>query len=196
VQRWPRRTSIVAIALALSACGDSGSDAIDDSGVLVLPTRPTVAVAPDDSSGVADGGAVSSRADVLRAGDAAVAVAGGEVVRTSVDLLGYVVQLRQSNGTFTNVQLDVGFGIVFVESDQDGRRDADDLAENVDLRRAVDLALQTAAGEEIGAADDGVVVGAEIERDGYDIDIQYPDGRVLEVRLDDDHVVTGIRIRG
>ncbi|MTA14282.1 MAG: hypothetical protein F2534_16905 [Actinobacteria bacterium] len=183
-------TLLVAVGLvawAVAACGGDATPAGEQT--FVVPATGAAGGVDDAAD------AIASEADVLRAGDAAVAAAGGEVIRTSVDLMGYVVQLRQEDGTFSTVQLDIGFGVVFVEDLAPGRR-AGELADDVDLRRAVDLALEVALGEEIGAAGDGIVVGAELEPDGYDIDIQYPDGRVLEVRLDDAWAPTGTRIRG
>jgi hypothetical protein len=192
-----RRALRVAFAGALAAglvgaCAgaDEPRDAVE------VPTLPTAAGTSTPGAAPPGAAPVANVADVLRAGDAAAAAAGGEVIRTSVDLMGYLVELRQSDGSFTTVALDIGFGVVFVEDAGDPRDDAAELAESVDLRRAVGLALDVAAREPIGAAGDGIVVGAELEPDGYDIDIQYPGGQVLEVRLDDAWQFTGTRIRG
>lgn len=187
------------LAVGLSIGGCSAEDGADratgsaPSASFVVPTLPTDEASGDAGDSAA--GTFGTQADVVRAAAAAEAAAGGEAIDTSVDLMGYVVLVRQDDGRLTTVQLDVGFGVVFVEDAEAGDR-ADELADQVDIARAVELAQEIAAGEEIGAARDGVVVGVELEPGEYDVDIQYPDGRVLEVRIDDTTwETTGTRIR-
>jgi uncharacterized membrane protein YkoI len=52
-----------------------------------------------------------------------------------------------------------------------------------DLGRASEAALA-----ETG---DGTVVAYSVERNGYEVEVALPDGTVIEVRLDDEFVVTG-----
>jgi uncharacterized membrane protein YkoI len=187
---------VLGVAVVLGSCSDGGGNRVGagPQETFVIPTLPPDDTSSDGPAG-SSGAAVGTEADVVRAAAAAEAAAGGEAIDTSVDLMGYVVQLRQDDGTFTTVQLDVGFGVVFIEEVAPGGR-ADELGEEVDIARAVELAEEAAAGEEIGAARDGVVVGVELEPGEYDVDIQYPDGRVLEVRIDDTTwEPTGTRIR-
>lgn len=160
----------------LAACAAAGTAQPDDQEEIVVATLP-----PRDAT---DGGLDASEAgvvDVLAAGRAAAAALGGDVVRAQVVMFGYAVQLRDGD-EFTDVELDVGFGVVAVTPDEDGRRDADELPDEIDLPGAIDAALAVAADIDEGA----LVMGAEIERDGYDIDVQYPSGAQIEVRLADD----------
>lgn len=194
--------------MLLVACSDAAPADRDTSarsaGTAAITTIPTETTAPRETStetnapdASAVGPAPATEADVVRAAEAAEAAAGGEAIRSGVDLLAYVVELRQDDGSITVVQLDIGFGVVFVEDAADGEEGrVDELSDEVDLRRAVEAAEDLAADEAIGAARDGVVVGVELEPGEYDVDIQYPDGRVLEVRLDDTtFALTGTRVR-
>lgn len=143
---------------------------------IVVATLP-----PRDTTGGTLAASNAGVVDVLAAGAAAAAALGGEVVRAQVVMFGYAVQLRDGDA-FTDVELDVGFGVVAVTPDEDGRRDADELPDEIDLPGAIDAALVVAADIDDGA----LVMGAEIERDGYDIDVQFPSGAQIEVRLADD----------
>jgi uncharacterized membrane protein YkoI len=186
----------VGLGIFVGGCSDAGdrNGRPDPSESFVIPTLPAADSAAAEGSG-SSAAPLGTQADVVRAAEAAESAAGGQAIDASVDLMGYVVQLRQDDGTFTTVQLDVGFGVVFIEDSEPGGR-ADELGDAVDMARAVDIAQEVAAAEAIGAARDGVVVGVELEPGEYDVDIQYPDGRVLEVRIDDTTFEpTGTRIR-
>jgi uncharacterized membrane protein YkoI len=171
-----RTTTIIsAAALAIALAGGATYAAAQDTG--------------NDGSITDD--------DLARATAAALAAAGdGTVTGVELDDGGYEVEVRLTDGTEIDVELDGDFTVVRTESDDadddsndgadadsDNGADSDDLpVGDAERQQAVDAALA-----EVGAGD---VTDVEHDDGGYDVEVRLSDGTEIDVELDREFTVT------
>jgi uncharacterized membrane protein YkoI len=115
------------------------------------------------------------------ASDAALAAVGdGTVVSVEADDGVYQVEIRQADGTETDVYLDAEFNVVGTDVDRVDGVDRDD-----DDDRILDEATRTQAGDAaLAVVGDGTVVSVEADDGGYDVEIRHANGTETDVHLD------------
>ena len=119
--------------------------------------------------------------ELARASAAALAEVGeGTVTGVEAEDGGYEVEVRRSDGSEADVELDRNFGVTGVERDG-----ADDARDSDADRPVTDDQLARASEAALAATGGGQVTSVEADDHGYDVEIRMDDGTERDVELDD-----------